>query len=186
MEPNHLFHHFGLMAFGLILLVMAVTLKKWGKDHALSLSGHAARQRPSYLVFLGGLLAAGVLFYGFGSQWLAPTLGLDAAFAIVLAAATVLELITAIVPDIAGVKSNIHRIAAWSMAVCMGVLGILVAFAPGLSALARTICIILVGYMGFALLLFLFVKRSRAYFLLFQGSYVLSFFAVMLVATYLR
>lgn len=186
MQPNEFFHHFGLVAFGLILLVMTVTLRVWGKDHALSLSGHAAKQRPSYMIFLSGLIAAGVLFYLFGSRWLAPTLGLNAAFSVFLAAATILELVTAIVPDAGGVKSTIHRFAAWSMAVSMGVLGILIAAAPGISGLAQIICTVLVTYMGFTIFLFLFVPKTRAHFLVYQSSYVLCFFVVMLVAAYGR
>jgi hypothetical protein len=184
MQPNELFHHFGLIAFGLILLVMTVTLRVWGRDHALSLSGHAAKQRPSYLLFLGGLITAGVLFYFFGSFWLAPILGLNAAFSVILAATAVLEVATALVPDAGGIKSTVHRTAAWSMAVGMGVLGVLVTTAPGISGMAQLICGMLVGYMVFAFLLFLFVPQTRAHFLIYQSSYVLSFFIVMLVPAY--
>ncbi len=186
MQPNELFHHFGILAFALILVVMTVTLKVWGKDHAQSLSGHAAKQRPSYLLFLSGLTAAGVLFYLFGSQWLAPVLGLSASFALLLIVATILELVTALVPDSGGAKSTVHRLAAWSMAVSMGILGILVVSAPAISGLAQIICTVLVGYMAFAFCLFLFVPKTRAHFLIYQSSYVLCFFIVMLVAAYMR
>ncbi len=186
MPPNELFHHFGLVAFALILVVMSVTLHVWGKDHATSLSGHAAKQRPSYLLFLSGLTTAGILFYLFGSHWLAPELRLNAVFAVLLATATILELVTALVPDAGGIKSTIHRVAAWSMAVSMGVLGVLVTVAPGISGIAQVICTLLVSYMGFTIFLFLFVPKTRAHFLIYQGSYVLCFFAVMLVAAYVR
>ncbi|HEX8763260.1 MAG TPA: hypothetical protein VF733_05925 [Candidatus Saccharimonadales bacterium] len=186
MQPNELFHHFGLIAFSLFLLVMTVTLGVWGKDHALSLSGHAAKQRTSYAVFLTGLTTAGVLFYLFGSQWLAPTLQLNVVFSVLLAAATFLELITALVPDAGGVRGTIHRLAAWSMALCMGLLSILVVVAPSMHGLAQIMCAMLAVYMVFTLLLFLFVPRTRTHFLLYQSSYVLSFFVIMLIAAYVR
>lgn len=186
MQPNELFHHFGLIAFVLFLLVMMVTLRVWGRDHALSLSGHAAKQRASYVLFLSGLTAAGVLFYLFGSQWLAPTLQLNVFFSVLLAAAAILELLTAAVPDSGGIKSKIHRFAAWSMALCMGVLGILVTIAPSMYGWAQTVCAVLVAYMIFTLFLFLCVPKTRAHFLVYQSSYVLSFFIVMLAPAYVR
>lgn len=180
------FHHLGLVSMAIILLSLGFMLRKGGADIKQSLSGHAAIQRWSYALFAGGLLLGGALFYAFATKWLAPTLQLNGWFSAVLAFALICELVTAVVPDSGGRKSFIHRTFAWSMAVGMQIFVLLLWLAPAISSGAKIVVTALLVYMLVDWCLFLFVKASHRHFLVFQGTYILSFYLATLAATYIR
>ena len=186
MHADPTFHHIGLVSCGIILLSLGLMLRTWGSDQMISLSGHAARQRYSYSLFATALTTGGGLFYVFALRWLVPTLHLSAAFSVVLALATGCELLAAFVPDSGGMRSLIHRWGAWTMAVLMLVLVGLLFAAPRVVGGAKLAAGVLGTCMLLDFYLFLFVKRSRRYFLIFQSSYIVSFYVAILSVTYLR
>lgn len=167
------------------LLGLAWMLRTYGHDTTKSLSSHAAQQRYSYIVFLASLVLSACAFYLFSYYWLVPHFSLSGSFLIVALIAIGLIVVTAIVPDAGGKKSLIHGLAAWSMAVSLLVLLVLLAFSGALSGTARLIVWLVVAYMLIDWGLFLFVEKTRNYFLIFQGTYVLSFFVALLGVAYL-
>lgn len=166
MEPVWTFHNLGLLSLIIILLSLGLMLKVGGTDVRNSLSGHAAIQRRSYAVFVAALAGGGILFYLFAVRWLEPTLHLALPFNVILVLTVVCELTAAFIPDSGGKKSLVHRTFAWSM--------------------AKGAITILLAYMVLDWCLFLFVKSSHRFFLVFQSTYVLSFYLATLATTYIR
>jgi|GEM_PF-3280210 len=179
-------HHAGLASFIIIVVSLGTMLKLWGGDRTRSLSNHGANHKQSYFLFMTALVVAGLLFCGFFLWWLAPTLGLAPWCDVVVLCTVICELVAAFVPDNGGRNSLIHKIGAWTMAVGMLVLSILLYKAPHITHAAQVVLVVLIGYMLINWCLFLFVRPSRRYFLIFQSAYVLSFYATVLATTYIR
>lgn len=185
MQPVASFRDFGVISLAILLCSLGLMLKTGGIDIKYSLSMHGAAKRASYAIFAAALVMGGVLFYLFATKWLKPTFGLGLLFNVLLAVAIVCELLAAIVPDSVGVKRRVHRISAWTMAYCMLPLTLLLLLSP-LATGAKILVGVLLAYMLFGLWLFWFVKAARRYFLIFQSTYVLSFYLATLVAAYIR
>lgn len=173
--PTDFFRHGILISLLLALLGVGWILRAYGHDTTHSLSLHAAKQRFSYFVFLASLILSACAFYLFSYYWLVPHFALDMQFTVVVFITIGLIVITAIMPDSGGVKSFIHALAAWTMAVSLLVILVLLAFSGLPTLLAQIIIWTAISYMLIDWTLFLFVKRSKRYFLIFQGTYVLSF-----------
>lgn len=124
-----------------------------------------------------------LLFAGFIWFWLGQVLQPSAGFLIVISFALILSAITAVVPDASGRQHVIHRLAAWSMAIAM-LASLIILLQEPLGSLQRCITILAALYMVALLLLFVFVVRSRRYFLVLQASYLLSFYIAMIAVAY--
>jgi hypothetical protein len=185
MHPIETFHHLGLLSLATIVVGLGYILRRWGRQSIFSLSRHAARQRPSRVIFAVCLSLSISLFALFAFGWLIPTYHLGVGYGFVLAASLACALVAALVPDSGGQSSKIHGITAWTMAVGMLVLVVALLFAPSLSVFARFFLVIITSYLLIDWVLFLFVRWSRRYFLVFQASYVLCFYLAALVAAYL-
>lgn len=185
MEVIELLRHFSLLALVAILVGLGYILHRWGWRTVLSLSTHAAMQRPSYIIFATSLTVSGMLCAGFVYGWLAPTFELAMGFEVIFGLALLCALISAVVPDSGGVNGKIHGVAAWSMAVLMLVLVVALLLTPGIGVIAKFLLAVLGSYMLLDWILFLFVRSTRRFFLIFQSSYVLCFYLALLVAGYL-
>jgi hypothetical protein len=184
MQPIEPFHHLGLLSLATIIVGLGYILRRWGKKSVLSLSSHAARQRPSRVIFAICLSLSIALFTLFTFGWLIPTYKLGVGYGFVLAASLACALVAALVPDGGGRESQIHGVAAWTMAVGMLALVVGLLLAPGLGVFAKFFLAIITSYLVIDWILFLFVRWSRRYFLVFQASYVLCFYLAALVAAY--
>ncbi len=184
MQSLEAFHHLGLLSLATIIVGLGYILRRWGRQSILSLSRHAARQRPSRVIFAICLSLSIALFALFAFGWLIPMYHLGALYGVVLAASLACAVIAALVPDSGGRESQIHGIAAWTMAVGMLVLVVGLLLAPGTGVIARFFLVIITSYLVVDWMLFLFVRWSRRYFLVFQASYVLCFYVATLVAAY--
>ena len=179
-----MFRHAALLSLLIIISGLSLVLRE-GRDHTRSLSSHAALKRPLSLLFAATLAAGALLFYLFAFEWLIPTLGLNTFFGTVMIAAAVCALVAAVVPDSGGTKSIIHGIGAWTMAVLMLVLVIILLASPVVGVTAKFVLAVLASYMVLDWFLFVFVKRSHKLFLIFQSTYVLCFYIAMLAVAYL-
>ncbi len=186
MHPNEIYHHFALLSLLIAAIGLSVILQKWGRHRALSLSSHAALQRPSYWTFAASLIISGVLFSLFTFQWLMPAYNLDTWFGVLAAVTVSCELLAALIPDSAGWGSVLHGIAAWTMAVLMMFIVVALLFIPGVNVIAKFLVSLLLSYLVLDWFLFLFVKWSRRLFLVFQSTYVLCFYLAILAVAYIR
>lgn len=185
MESNEVFRHFSLLALLVAVGGLGYILHRWGKRAVLSLSSHAAQQRPSYKVFAATLIASGLLCAAFVYGWLVPTFQLAMGFEIIFGAALICAAIAAVVPDSGGAQSKVHGAGAWTMAVLMLVLVVALLLTPGIGVFAKFALAVLASYMLLDWILFLFVKWTHRFFLIFQSTYVLCFYLSLLVVGYL-
>lgn len=185
MHPNEAFRSLGPLSLLIVLGALGLMLKAGGTDIRNSLSEHAATRRRSYVVFAAALISGGTLFYLFATKWLEPVLHLGLAFNLTLALTIICELIAAIIPDGGGTRSLVHRIFAWSMAVGMLVLTLILWSAHAWSV-GKVLVTVFLAYMILGWYLFLFIKASRRFFLLFQSSYILSFYLAALAVAYIK
>jgi hypothetical protein len=184
-DSMEFFRHFSLLALLVAVVGLSYIVNHWGKRAVLSLSSHAAMQWPSYKVFAATLIASGLLCATFVYGWLAPTFQLSMGFEVIFGAALVCALVAAIVPDSGGTQSQIHGAGAWTMAVLMLVLVAALLLTPGIGVFAKFTLAVLASYMLLDWILFVFVKWSRRFFLIFQSTYVLCFYLALLVVGYL-
>ncbi len=186
--PNEALQILGPLSI-LIMVVTAVYLMwRWPQGKKSSLSRHGGSRAKAYWLFGGAMTVSALLFYVFARWWFAPTLGLVNLFNILLFAGVVLQLFTAWIPDRGDGKtmSHLHGRAAYSMAFIMMLLVGCIIFAAMAPALVHWLAAAVFAYMGFSWYRFLFDKRSHAHYLMYQTVYIATFYAVILVATYVR
>lgn len=180
-----------LLGVGSIALAVAAAwflLRRWPQGRASSISRHAGAQRSAYWLFAITLTICGVLLGIFMWRWFGPTIGAGWPFYVCLVITLAFQLLTAWLPDDGSGKrlSRAHGIVAFSMAGMMLPLAACIAVAPDISLPARAAAWTTVTYMAVAWYLFTFVAASRKHFLVYQAWYIVSFYVVVLLATYVR
>jgi hypothetical protein len=178
----------GVISIGLACTAGWFLLRRWPQGRASSISRHAGRQRTSYFLFASTLTLCGLLFSLFMWRWFGPTIGADWPFYVFLGLAIIFQLLTAWLPDNGqgGKISQTHGLVAFSMALMMQLLVACVALAPDVQPISRMTAWLVFTLMAIFWYLFLFVKRSRGHFLIFQTLYIASFYVVIVLASYVR
>jgi len=187
--PDETLKPLGVISITLAVAALAFIVWRWSKGTtASSISSHAGSKRTSYLLFGSVLTFVGATFYLFLWRWFGPAIGAGWPFYVILALAGVFQLLTAWIPDDGkgGRMATAHSSVAFNMARMMMLLVGLVAVAPHISDLARIVSVLTFIAMGVFWYLFYFVKSTRRHFLVYQSSYIVSFYVVVLLATYLR
>jgi hypothetical protein len=186
MQPIEAFHHLGLLSLASLIVGIGYVLRRWGTQKVFSMSRHAGRQRHSALIFSTTLLLSIALTALFAFGWLVPRFLLPGVFTVMLAIGLICATVAAIVPDTgSGWQGKAHGVGAWTMAALLPFLVIVLLFAAGVGVLAKFFLAILLSYMILDWFLFIFVRWSRRYFLIFQASYVFCFYVALLVVAYL-
>ena len=95
------------------------------------------------------------------------------------------QFVTAWTPDTGKALKWIHRIAAYSLAAFFPVLLYILINSAYISLFAQVIAAIAILMMSVFWGLFIFVKSSRAKYLIYQSLYLVSFHVSILAATYI-
>ena len=186
--PDESVKWLGIGSIALAILAAWFMLRKWPKDRATSISGHAGAQRVSYLLFAGVVTLAGLMFAVFILRWFAPTIDASWPFYAYYALGFTLQMLTAWLPDDGSGKgiSLLHRRVAFSMAAMMQLLVGCIALAPKVALVPRITAWVVFALMTFFWYLYLFVRSSRDHFLVYQTWYIASFYIVVMLVTYVR
>lgn len=187
--PAESFKILGIISVAMAVAAAMVLVKLWPRGTASSISQHAGGgHRAAYLLFAGVLIGGGFLFFLFMWRWFIPALQLPAGFGYVMALGYALLVATALIPDRAdgGRASRLHGKVAYSMAGVMPVLTLWLALAPGVSVLARIVAAAATAWMVVCVYLYIFVKSTHPHYLVYQSSYIASFYASILAAAYLH
>lgn len=180
-----IFRHFALLSFLFAGLGVGIILRAFGHNRSLSISSHAAKQRISYWLFLASLCLATLCFYLFTFFWLVPELDVSGVSVVLIILALGLLVVAAIIPDSGGRKSLWHGTAAWAMAFFLVCITISLLLLAELSAWAYVVVLLATLYMIADWFIFLFIKQSRKHFLIFQASYIVTFYGAILAVAYL-
>lgn len=175
---------------GLLLVLLtwatgAFILKKWPNARSMSMSQHAASNPAAVKLFGAVLIGGGLIFYAWLVKWFVPTLDLTILFIVLVTGTLLTQIIAALIPDISGWSSKIHRASAYSGAFLYLPISYLILAAPKISIPARVIGLVCFAYMITACLAYFFVKRARDHYLVFQVLYIMAFQVIILAAAYL-
>jgi hypothetical protein len=178
---------FTIIIFWLALIRL---LTKWPRSRTKSISQHSASVREAYLFFTTAQLVCGISLYLFMVYWFIPALHLSLAFTIIYTITTLLQLISALIPDkIIGRKSLIHQALAYAMADGMFIISILLSFSKTVRGFSKTFIIIVALYMAYCMILFI-IKKGRTdavrNYLLLQSLYIVLFQFAILVITFAK
>jgi len=168
-------------AFALILLL-------WPQGKKASISQHGGAHKVAYWIFASVLIADGLLFALFVWLWFMPVLQLPATFGYLVALGYALQIATAIIPDKADGRalSRLHARVAFSMAGVMMLLVGWLALAPHVAQWPRIFAGLVFLWMGISWLLFVYVKKVRNHFLVYQAVYIAAFYVAFIAAAYIR
>lgn len=166
---------------GLLFLI-----RKWPGDQTMSFSLHAARCRSSRLYY--GVLFSTYLamFYVFVIKWFVPNLHLSDAFLYVAVLAIILQFITAWVPQTVGWSAKVHLATAYGMSLLLLPMMAIIIANNYSSLITRVIGIAALLYTLLIWMLFISSRVVHRHYLIFQATYVASFMAVVLSATYMH
>lgn len=173
---------------GLVLVLVswvggAVLLKKWHDKDSTTISKHAASTAQAHTLFAGILIAGGGLFYAWLLTYLAPNVSYQLLWTGLLTLATLLQFVTAAVPDRPGWQRTVHRYAAWAMAFSWIPLVDILAVSSSLSDIARNVSAFCGLYMFVTLIVVAGFRKGK--FLAYQALYVVAFQLALLFAVYL-
>lgn len=176
------FQLLSVASFLLTLAAVIVVLAAGPIDVRQSISHHVARKKTihrSYALIASASLVCIGLFF---SAWLIPTFRISGFFNLLVAAAIGLEFITTWVPMTEGMSYTIHQICSYTVAALLPL--ILWIMLPHLNREAQTAVIFAIVSMLLFTFLFIFVKKSRHYYLLFQSTYILLFYTALIFIAY--
>ncbi len=174
---------------GLVLVLLSwvgsgYILAKWRGNKAMSLSAHAATSRHSALLFAGVLIGVGSLFYVWMLKWFVPALGLSRLFIGLLTLAFAAQLVAGLVPSVPVVRRQVHRMAAYGMALVFLPLSFMMLSAPNIQTFGRVAGIVCLVWLSFSCLLFALAPKARKAYLIFQVLYVMVFQLQILLIAY--
>jgi hypothetical protein len=163
---------FGLLTVILICLAGLYLVQHWPGTHDMSLSLHAAAKRESYWYFGVSLTVLGAMLSIFVFIWLIPTFSLGAGFSITYVLTFLTQLISAWVPDTAGLQRRIHRSAAYFMAIMFFLITVQLAASPLVSLSARIFCAFMAAYMAISFVAVIKLPALRKHYLIYQSAFV--------------
>jgi hypothetical protein len=174
---------------GLISIVYAwcgllFLIYKWPGNKSMTFSQHAAQYRASRVYYRVFWLSALVPFFWFITTSYANKLGLSVAFDMFAVIATGLLVIAALIAEVGGRRTTIHRLAAFSNAAFLVPLVVLSIMSENISNLARVAGTLVAAYMLYIIYFLTKHKRQHSKMLYMQGSYILIFHVFLLVAFY--
>lgn len=175
--------HLGLISFIIVLVAGGVILYKLEITHSRSLSMHIADERWAYLFFAIASTISAIFFHIFVQTWLIPKFSLSLWFMGLIIFGSICQLLAAWVPHTTGRQALYHSIFAYIMAVHLPILLVMLAFAPLTFAAFLVVCVAAV-LMIVLLGLLIFKPSTKRHFLPYQTLYIVSFFAAILVVTY--
>jgi hypothetical protein len=180
-----MFKYLGLILVLISWLAGIYLITRWRDKTLPTISRHAASTKQASLLFVVVLVGCGLLFYVWLMQWFVPHLHLGLWFEVILTLTVISQIITALAPDIDGLRRTIHHYAAYTMAILYMPLTVLIFMAPHISGVARVVDGIIGLYLLFSFTIVVILGKARHHFLLFQASYVMAFQCAILVAAYL-
>lgn len=177
---------FGLISILLPITVVALMLVLWPHSKGQSISRHSAQGSLSFYLMALMQTVAFPMFLWFSYKWFAPTFGLSWAYLVCVTVIIAGFLLAAWVPDVEGIKRKIHELSAYSAAWLMIPASLMLVVTSSLPFVARLMAAAAAVFMSACVLMFYFVPKARDYHLPLQSIYIVSYFAVILLATYVR
>ena len=181
----YMFEYLGLSSMLLAWICLGIMLHKWPNAGNKTISEHVTVHRRAHAVFAFGLGVGGVLIYWWAVDWLAPQLGLGSWFIALTGIAIALQMIVAVVPADRRRAGKVHTIAAFTMAALYVPVSWLIVVSPGISDVARMICVVLFVAMVGMSLYGSATWRRRSRVVAVQAVYVVTFQVLLLAAAYL-
>lgn len=175
-----------LLVYAVVLLACAGlwAVRRNGPVKRLSVSLHVAQERVTCVVFGIATLVAAVLmglsFYG----WLLPQHSADLLSYGMFGLVVICFATIALIPHIEGTwRAPIHNLAAWGVVYLVPFVILLTLFWP-LAPFVFWVGVVTLAIVCVLLLLALFRKDLRRWFLYFQIAYLTLFFVFLLLVTY--
>jgi hypothetical protein len=180
-----MFQYLGLILVPISWLAGIYLVRKWRGTYAMSISKHAASAKGASKLFAVVLVGGGGLSYWWLIQWFTPHLELEAVFVVLLSFTAIAQIVVVLIPDTIGWRHHVHQKVALTMAACYVPLTYLILASSKVSTPARIIAYICIANVVVAWLLFLSVKKTHNYYLIFQSLYIVAFQIIILSAAYL-
>jgi hypothetical protein len=177
---------FGLLSMLIPALLIVVMLIIWPHDKGQSISRHSAQGKTPFLLMAIIQTLAYPAYLWFAFKWLAPTFDLNPLYLVCMVVSAVGLLTAAWVPDVPGIRRKIHEATAYTAAWLFIPSTIIMAIAPAIQTWVRWFAVIVVVYMVVCVIMFFKLPKARDYHLPLQSIYIVSYFAVILLATYVR
>lgn len=177
--------YFGVYSIVICTTVPLYLMYKWKADKATTLSRHVAQDKQTYLIFAIGSVVWQALFLAFMLGWFLPTFKLGTVLAMIITIGTACQLISAWIPDTAGLSSKVHRVAAWTMGVVMYIFTVWMCLSPSITGFARPFSLMALLLMTGLLLNLLNYTKTSSRALMLQSFYIGLFYATVLVVGYI-
>lgn len=180
------FKNFGLVSIIITCLTIGLILLANKKDKSHSVSHHVAISKRWSIIYGVAISIALVCMSLYMAKWFIPAFALPLIFSIIFWLAILLELVTTWVPLTTGRAYTIHQVCSYGAAALIPAFLFVLALSSHISRAGKCIDIAAVILMVVFILLFLFVKKAHRYYLFFQTTYIVAFYAALLSITYTR
>jgi hypothetical protein len=184
MPPIESYRSLVLLSFAILTIGLAFILLKWpsGVDHTFS--QHIAKRKSSiiyYIVLFTIVLIPLILFF---ILWFGPTFLMPIWFYVFVWTAIIAQFLCALIPEVLGWKENAHRALAFTSAVAIMPITLLIALNNNIVALPRVLAFVGLVFMIYLVIIMAKHNARHPKVLIIQSSYFVVFFGVLIAATY--
>jgi hypothetical protein len=183
--------HLLLLSIVLLIIGLFFLVYRWPQGHSKTFSQHAAAQRLTIYYYAGLFVVILPLLTLFFYDYFIPKYQLSLLFSFAIFLAITTQLVAAIIPEIGGWRSRLHRLAAgWSA------FGLFLAVADIMYELPLSLPLYIFGSVTLLVMLYcsaLTLKSTLSrklfehrYFLWLQVMYYTLFFGMILLVTYVH
>lgn len=178
-----------LISLSAFWIGLAILLTKWPRHNHRSISQHAAASKESFRFFTLIQSAVGLITYLFIILWFIPAFNLSFVFGLLYSIVAWLQIISAFIPDnVTGPKSVLHSKLAYSFAVGMIIISIILSTTSTISTFGRVLFALTSMYMFYAMLKYLRAKKRSEElhnYLILQVIFIVSFQVSILTSTFI-
>ena len=164
---------------GLLFLIL-----RWPGNKSMTFSQHAAQKKESRIFYRVLWTVATPIFTVFLLTNFKDKLDLNHVFNLLVLLASCGMLIAAYVAEVGGIRSKIHRIAAFSMAILFLPITLLIAASDNSSLFSKYFGAVSLMVLSIEVVILLISKGYYRFMLPVQASYILIFHLMILVAYY--
>ncbi|MCW1907987.1 MAG: hypothetical protein KIH63_001460 [Candidatus Saccharibacteria bacterium] len=177
---------FGMLSMLVTVAVVIGMLAIWPHEKGKSISRHSAAGRVPYLLMALVQTFAYPAYLWFAFQWFVPTFDINPLYLVLTVLSAIGLLVAAWVPDVPGIRRRIHEVCAYGAAGLYIPATLILVLTPTIVPMARVFGALTAAYMIINVYAGLKIPKAHEYHLPLQSIYIVSYFAVILLATYVR
>jgi hypothetical protein len=177
--------HLGALAVIILVFGLSFVALQWPRGKHATFSQHVAVHKHAVLFYNLLFTISLPLLIVFFTGWFVPTRHLSLWFTVSIVAASILQYIVTVIPEIGGWKTRLHRILAGLSALFLLPPVVMLLFLQPSNAIVQLVILASLLMMTSIIAVISINQAKHSHLLFLQAGYFTAFFLAIMVATYL-